>query len=233
MKTQTRNIFIIGVLLIGLGIGGCKENDDLYMYEDDSPAVYFWDGSIVDSTAYTFAVASIDQYIDTVYIPVRIMGFAADRDRIINIAVSDSSTAIRGEHFEIGRTVVGAGKYADSVEVYVYRTEDMVEKSYTIYLQIKESEDFIPGYEDYQTYAISVTDQVLPPSWSYTLISNFGAYSVVKFRFMVSVLQVSTFDGVLPSEYAAMASRVKLALAEYEAEYGPLYDENGERVTFP
>lgn len=234
MKTKK-----LWMLLSGFGalwIAGCKENAGMYMYEDDAPAVYFYAGTSTysaDSLVHNFVLTPVEQDMDTVYVPLRILGFAADRDRAVNISVADSSTAISGVHYDLGPAVIPAGKYSDSIPVYVYRTAEMQEQRLRLYLRIEPSEDLTTGYDRYLSYKVVVTDQVLPPTWSYTYSSTFGNYSNVKFRFMVSVLQVTSFTGLYPSEIAGMASRVKAALAVYEAENGPLYDENGVRVTFP
>ena len=126
-----------------------------------------------------------------------------------------------------------AGSYLDSLPVYLYRTADMTDSTFIMYAVLQPSADFKQGYENHLTYKVRITDRVVPPVWSYTMSSTFGAFSNVKFRFMVSVLQVTTFSGLLPSQAAAMATKCKLALAEYEVANGQLIDENGQRVVFP
>lgn len=214
---------------------GCNKNTDLDLYEND-PAISFYSGfsaTASDTAQYNFVLEPVTRTIDTIYIPIRIQGFAADKDRVVNVAAADSSTAKAGVHYKFGPAIVHAGSYLDSIPVYLYRTADMVDSTFIVYAVLQSSDDFKQGYENHLTYKIRITDRVVPPVWSYTMSSTFGAFSNVKFRFMVSVLQVTTFSGLLPSQAAAMATRCKLALAEYEAANGNLIDENGQRVVFP
>ncbi|MDR6339591.1 hypothetical protein HNQ91_002642 [Filimonas zeae] len=224
------------IIAAGLGmlLPGCKK-DDFYMYSSQ-PAIYFYSGvgvNMPDSAAYNFILLPVTQTADTVYLPVRVQGFSNTADRTISYTVADSSTAVAGTHYTIGKAVLHAGRYVDSIPVYLKRTADMANNTLKLYVQLKPSADLEQGYSNHLVYKLTVTDRVVPPSWTYTLSSTFGAYSHVKFRFIVSVLQVTSFTGLLPSQAAAMATKCKLALVEYEAANGPLIDENGARVVFP
>lgn len=228
-------IFLI-LLLAGTGalLPGCRK-DDLYMY-NSQPAIYFYSGvsaNAVDSAAYNFILLPVTQTADTVYLPVRVQGFSAATDRKIEYTIADTSTAKAGTHFTMGPAVLHANRYADSIPVYVKRTADMANATFNLVVQLKPSAELGQGYANHLAYKLTITDRVVPPTWTYTLSSTFGAFSNVKFRFMVSVLQVTSFSGLLPSAAAAMATKCKLALAEYEAANGPLIDENGVRVVFP
>lgn len=232
MKQLSRFIYLL--LIAGTVVTGCRK-DEFDMYKS-SPAIYFYSGvstTATDSAAYNFILLPATQTADTVYLPVRVQGFSAAVDRVINYAVADSSTAKEGTHFKIGPAVMHAGRYMDSIPVYLQRTKNMADSTLRIYIQLEASADFAVGYGNHLAYKLTVTDRVVPPTWSYTLSSTFGAFSNVKFRFMVSVLQVTSFSGLLPSQAAAMATKCKLALAEYEAANGPMLDENGVRVVFP
>lgn len=233
MKRILSIIVLAGI--VGALVSGCNKNTDLKLYTND-PAIYFYQGTnsvSMDSSSFNFVLLPVNQTVDTVYVSLRIMGFPADKDRVVNVRVNDSTTAQQGVQFKVGPAVVHAGNYVDSFPVYVYRTADMADSTFNVYLNVDTSADFKLGYQEYLWYVLSITDRVVPPNWSYTFSSTFGAYSNVKFRFMVSVLQVTTFSGLLPSQAAAMATKCKLALAEYETANGPLMDENGQRVVFP
>lgn len=211
------------------------QKSELLSYTNE-PGVYFYQGpniTSIDSVGYNFILLPINEAVDTVYLPLRIMGDPASTDREVAIQVVDSSTAKEGVHFTFGAKIVHAGKFTDSIPLYLKRTSEMTTSILKLFLQIVPSKDFQPGYATYQDFKITITDQLIPPTWSFTMSSTFGTYSTVKFRFMVSVLQRVSFTGLFPSELASMASQVKLALAEYENTNGPLLDENGIRVVFP
>lgn len=233
MKALAYKIF--GLMLAVVLITGCKENDDLMMYEND-PGVYFplgISGVTIDSIGYNFILKPIDQTKDTIYIPVRIMGDVAEVDRLVELQVVDTSTAKEGTDFTFGPKIVRAGHFTDSIPLYVTRTAPLTSKILKLYLNIAPSKDFKVGYTGLTDFKISITDQLVPPVWSYTMNVTFGAFSTVKFRFMVSTLQRVSFSGIFPSELAAMGSKCKVALSQYEAANGPLLDESGLRVVFP
>ena len=229
------SINILAALLLLIQFSSCKENDDQLMYQND-PGIYFYSRNHPfpnDSIVYNFILTPLEQMKDTVYLPLRIMGDAAAYDRQVNLRVEDSSTAKEGVDFSFGPMVVKAGKYTDSVEVYVVRNGELQEEVKHLYITVQQSKDFKPGYSDFQKFTVAITDQLLPPTWTYTLNVTFGAFSMTKFRFMVTTLKRTDFSGILPSEMAAMGSKCKVALADYEETNGPLLDENGIRIVFP
>jgi hypothetical protein len=229
------NILLALAAGLGISVAGCNKNTDLALYEND-PAISFYTNvgvNAVDTAAYNFVLLPVNEKTDTVYLPIRVQGFAATKDRQVNITVRDSSTARAGIHYKIGTAILHAGRYMDSIPVYLYRKAGMTDTTFKMYLDLQPSADLKLGYGNHLAYKLTVTDRVVPPTWSYTFSSTFGAFSNVKFRFMVSTLQVTSFSGLLPSQAAAMATKCKLALAEYEAANGPLIDENGQRVVFP
>lgn len=234
MKSKFIYALVIATLMVTTG---CRTNNDLLMYSND-PGVYFYAGTNTtsgDTLGYNFILKPDSVKRDTIYLPLRIMGDTANRDRVVEIAVADSSTAKEGVDFEFGSKLVRAGRYSDSIELYLLRTEDLKAKIKKLYLRIVPSKDFKPGYYAFQDFRVSVTDQVVPPTWTGNHIRIFGAFSMVKFRFMVETLQRVTFglNELTLSQMTAMATLCKLALAEHEKIHGPLLDENGQKVVFP
>ncbi|RFS20684.1 DUF4843 domain-containing protein [Chitinophaga silvatica] len=228
-------IYILTTFLLLLHFSSCKQDKDLLMYQND-PGIYFYSRTNSrpgDSIIYNFILAPLEQIKDTVYLPLRIMGDPATYDRAVQLLVADSSTAKEGVDFTFGPKIVRAGHFTDSIQVYVLRKSEMQTQVKRLYVVIQQSKDFKPGYDDFRKFTVAITDQVLPPTWTYSLNVTFGAFSMVKFRFMVTTLKRTNYAGILPSEMAAMASKCKVALAEYEETNGPLLDENGIRIVFP
>lgn len=239
-------LYIIpGVLML---VAASCTKEDLIPYEQD-PRIYFSkvirnSGKYGDSINYTFGVKPLDLQVDTVILQLNIMGLATDADRTINLMVEDSSTAVKGYHYNFGPLVMPAGKYTTEIPVLIYKRPGMKDSTLLLYLAIGESKDFKPGYTDKTTtssvrdrlhYKISMTDQLIKPSnWDNSLVSSFGAYSKVKYQFMITSTGKTEWDvTIFPSEQNYLVQACKEALYNYEQQHGPLIDEAGNRVTFP
>ena len=223
-------LFLAGWLLVG-----CNKEDRL-MYEND-PGIFFFEGWYIlnpDSIDRTFVVKPEDIIKDTVMLNLRISGFAADKDREVNLVVADSSTGERGKHFQFDPVIIKAGEYTAQVPVYLSRTPDMKTKQFRIWLTLGESADFEPAFGNRTSYLIKVTDQLSKPEdWGDWL---YGNYSLVKHQFMVSRLghaRITMSMGAQFSEMLSILQKMRTELADYELEHGVLIDENGDQVTFP
>ncbi|WP_341835695.1 DUF4843 domain-containing protein [Chitinophaga pollutisoli] len=232
----------IAILSAFASLAACRQDDRL-MYQQDS-RIYFTKNVVnADSLVYSFAVKDASLMKDTAWITLRIMGLPADKDRAINIAVSDTSTAKLGYHFEMGPLVMPADSFQKRIPVILYRKPGMKDSILTIDLSVQESADFKPGYNDKPAsspidrlhYKISVTDQLLKPArWDVSLAGSFGAYSETKFRFMIQSTGKTDWNStIFPADQQFLIQTVKYALYKYEEQFGPMIDENGDRVEFP
>lgn len=237
MKMTYLNTIIYSVLL-ALALTACKEDQSL-IYTQDA-RIYFREGVTVE---YSFTAEPANVTTDTLFIPLRIMGSAADRDRAFHIIIDDSSTAKRGYHFQFGPLVIPANSYELSLPVYLYRRPGLKDSVVNAYLTIGESADFKPGYTDKANsinpynklhYRISLHDQLLKPSsWDTRWATYFGTYSKTKHQFINQVYGSASWPSVnFPQDINFVVQTMKLALYNYEQANGPLIDENGERVVF-
>lgn len=226
-------------------IASCSKTDQL-LYDVSETRIYF--SKVVrsseryaDSIDYTFGVKPFDLLVDTVFLRLNIIGDAVNYDREINIIAEDSSTAKRGYHYDFDKLIMPADSFSKEINVLVYKRPGLKDSTLTLYLKIGESKDFKIGYTDLPAtrykrdrlhYKISITDQLLrPTSWKE---STFGAYSKVKFQFMILATGKADWNvTIFPSEENFLAQAVKGALFDYEQLNGPLIDETGERVVFP
>lgn len=216
----------------------CKK-EELKLYEQD-PRIYFERGLSED---FTFTNFGEEVTSDTIYIPLRIMGSATDQDRTFDIIVDDSSTAVRGYHFDFGSMVIPANSYAVDLPIYLYRKPGLKDSIADAYLTIGETADFKPGYGDkvridpYDRlhYKISINDQLLKPSdWDFSWLFFLGDYSKAKHLFINQVYGSGEWtDLMFPQDMNFLVQTVKFAYYEYKQENGPLIDENGNEVTFP
>jgi len=204
----------------------------------------------IDSLNYSFADKNSSVTIDTVWLPVRLAGYTADHDRPIKLsAVSAGTTAIAGTHYKLMNYVMPKDSFQTSLGVVLIRDPSLQDTSVVLNLQLQPSDDFpvlmkdtLMGdgaYYSRNSIRIIITDRLIKPSnWDTYLVTFFGSYSEVKFRFMTGVLGVSSFPNTGPNalKYPQLQyyqTVVRNALIDYNAAHGPLIDENGNPVTFP
>lgn len=227
--------YIVIILLLFTAAACTKEERLTY---NESPSVYFYKFiTNPDSINYTFVVKPDSVLTDTLYLNLRITGQASDKDRKVNIVLGDGSTAQKGKHFNIAEAIIKAGTYDVKVPVYILRSPDEKDSIFVAWFNIAASDDFKPGYNSDLTYKIGITDQLIRPAdWSGITELFYGAYSKVKHQFMVSRLgttAITISTGAQFSEIMSILQKMRVELVKYEAQNGPLIDENGVRVTFP
>jgi hypothetical protein len=241
MKIVTRLLGITAAIIC-LFCACTKENRSTYV---EDPRVYFSKFiTNADSVVYSFGIKPVTRVDDTVYLTVRIMGSAVKFDRVMNIKVSDTSKAKAGYHYKIGSMIMPADSFQVRVPVYLYRKPGLKDSIVTIDFIMGESKDFKPGYGDIPStnykldrlhYKIALTDQLLKPgNWDSQYLSVFGAYSRVKFQFMINATGKTDWTSTpYPGDKNFLVQQVKYALYQYELVNGPLIDENGEHVVLP
>ena len=153
MFTRKHSLYsLIPVLLLAAFVS-CKKSE-LTAFEQPAMVQFYkhFDDPKKDSFLYSFAIKPDDLMTDTIKLPVRISGIAADKDRQINLKpVTDSTNAVAGTDYIIHSSVVHAGKYTDSILVIVKRTPDMVTTEKRLMLEIVPSADFQPGIPNMPT----------------------------------------------------------------------------------
>lgn len=236
-------LIVLVCFVSGMSITSCSDSEEL-MFNLEKPGVYFYKSAgneYTDSLNYSFVISAASVIKDTLdqELRVRIMGQAASYDREINLIVEDSSTAVQGEHFDLPDAVImPANAFEVYVPIYLYRTEDLKESVKRAYFTLKDSEDFIVGYQDNQQHIITVTDKLTRPNdWNGGLTDLFyGVYSVRKHEFMVQTLGTTSITmgtGAAISQMMSFQQQMLVALAKYKTENGSMIDENGNEVTFP
>ena len=247
MKQTILYIFILCLLF------ACKK-DEISSSPDAAPSVYFiYTASAtgnIDSISYTFVEKSSATLSDTVWLPVRISGPTAARDRDISLTVaSEGTTAVKDKHYKLLNYVLPKDSFASRLGVVLLRDASLQETSVALNLRLQPSADFTTLMKDtlmgggrfYSRNQVKIifTDRLLKPdNWDSYLVTFFGAYSEAKFRFIAGVLGVSSFPttGANPVNYPRMQfyqNTVRNALADYTAANGPLVDENHNTVVIP
>ncbi|MCR5131659.1 MAG: DUF4843 domain-containing protein [Prevotella sp.] len=246
MNTKKYNMVIVGAFsllfpLFSLLLTGCSTDEDFF-YQDE-PRVRLvgektWAAG-TDSVTFSFVTYPQDTIEKTIYVDAQIMGEVADRDRTVNITVDAEKTTAATSQYVVPQSVtVPSGQASGRFAVVLKRDASLETKTVRLYLKVAESADFKVGVNE-ENHISFIWNDILskPKNWD-ELESFFGAYSNVKYRFML--LNMRSDDGELSAETMSWAKlnslkiRFQNALDAYNAAHpgNPLTDENGNLVTF-
>lgn len=204
----------------------------------------------IDSLNYSFVEKKSTVQQDTIWFATRITGNPASYNRVINLLpVEAGTTAVPNVHYKLLPYTMPQNSFQTNVGVVLIRDASLRDTSFTLTLSIRPNEDFPVlmkdtlmadgAYYDRNRIKIVFTDRLIKPAnWDTYLIIFFGAYSDTKFRFIASVLGVSSFPttGANAVGYPTMQyyqNTVRNALLAYNAANGPLIDEHGNPVVIP
>lgn len=156
-------------VMVSLLISACN-NDSLIYDQSQKRSVYFYkdashyiSGIVPDTIQFSFA--AMDESVYHFEIPVRFIGMPAEKELECEIdVVTDSSTAIRGKHFEINNVLFSKNSVEGFLTLQLLRTEDLMKCPVIIFLRFKENRYFKPMENDH--FLLYITDGVLvAPSW--------------------------------------------------------------------
>jgi hypothetical protein len=242
-------LFAVAVVVLA---AGCKKSE-LTQYEQADMIYIYKDAFNTknDSATYSFAIKDNILQVDTVKVPVRIMGVAKNTAREVKLGIiATGTTAIEGTHYEFLPYTIPAGAYSADLPVVIKRTTALKTQEFRLQLQILESKDFKPGVPHSQVsgnfagaslqYLIKINDFLTKPSnWDSRLATFFGSYSQVKYKFVIEVTGLFEFSygfqgaTIAYGEMLYYQALCKRKLEEYVAVNGPLMDEFGAPVVFP
>jgi len=229
-----------------------KENPALYQ----SPAmIYVYKSSTnpyKDSIDYSFITKPITQQQDTVYIPVRIIGYSTSTDRVINlVADTGRTTAVTGVNYSfLSSYIIPKDSFSARLPVIVKRTVGEQTTEARLWVKLVNSADFKTGIDSQLTYLVKINDMVTKPAdWNLLAGTStyFGTWTNVKYRFIISVTGITDFGTLTvppPGQTVPFTglqvfyykTQCVTALALYNANPAnnpPLKDENGNIVTIP
>lgn len=232
-------------LLVALGtilfFVGCKKSELTKYDQPDKVYVYKLSSDAnKDSATFSFALRPSAQLQDTVKIPLRIMGTARGADRQVQVnVVADSSTGVAGTHYQLLPAIIPANSFTGYIPVLVKKTPDMKTTEFRLWVEVGTSADFQPGIPTSLRYLVKINNFFTKPSnWDSQLVGFFGAFSQVKYGFIINVTGRSEFsfsgtDAINSPMATYYKVQCKNALADYNAANGTLYDEFGLPITFP
>jgi len=190
MKNGILYIIIFGAIL---PFAACKEDVPTVFAEPDG--IYF--SAPADSMTYTFAKYP-NRLIDTLKIPVTVLGKAAGTDRTISIEKLSGAdiNGTEGVHYKLLQPyIIPAGKVTTTLPVVIYRTGDMDSLSIYFKFQLKANESFISGISAKTALKIKVGYLQKPPTWGeFTgtqwagYSDNFGTWTKTKYKVVLDAL---------------------------------------------
>lgn len=243
--------FFAAIMMCVFLMTSCKKAELIKYQLPDM--VYFYKASGLtnnDSTTYSFAIKDKTLLTDTVFLPMQIMGGAKDYEREIKLVAVDSlTTAVAGTDYVLIKTVIPAGAFNANVPMIVKRDPVIKTIEKRLVLEVQQSKDFLPGVPSTSVtsisnaggttrYLVKINDYLTKPNnWDTYLKIFFGAYSQVKYGFIIQATGRALFPLGVPGglSYDQMSYYRQVcrnALAEYVAQNGPLIDEFENPVTF-
>ena len=188
-----KGFFYIIIFAGILPFAGCKEDVPTIFAEPDG--IYFSASS--DSLYYTFAKYP-NRTVDTLKIPVTVLGKAAEVDRVFRVdKIPDSGfNGVEGVHYKLlSPYTLPAGKITMQIPVVIYKTGDMDSLLIQFKLRLTENENFVSGISSKAFLKVKVAYLQKPPTWGEFggsqwagFNGNFGTWSKTKYKVILDAL---------------------------------------------
>lgn len=176
----------------------CKQDMELFNQPD---GVYF--GMKADSLFYSFAKYP-SRAVDTLKIPVMVLGDAAGEDRQLTVEkiISPEMNAIEGVHYKmLPPYKMPAGKVSTEIPVVVYRTGDLDSVLVNFGLQLKTNDQFASGISSKTSLKFKLAYLQKPPTWGEPggsnwagFRDNFGTWTKTKYKVILAALHDPVSD---------------------------------------
>jgi len=237
IKHMKQTLYMIILILCCIS---CKKDDIQFFEGKDAMSLYIGQYE-ADSTLYSFATRSAGIKQDTVFVKVRIQGSSRKVERVIELEPFQGTSAVEGTDYLLPKFILPADSIEVRYPVILLRSERLKDERIVLNVAVKASEVFEKGaigQEINKSYSIPYYKIIFndflskPPYWD-NIEWAVGTFSIAKFQFMFRIYgSDKDFENVTTGELLNMRLRLRAAQAEYEAENGPLLDENGLHVTF-
>ena len=221
-----------------IGATSCS-TDNIDIYNGGNQVYFERVPSQADSLTFSFAVYDEEITSSVIEIPIISTGKICNYDREVKFEIKKESSAIEGSDYSIEKVTIPAGEYKTTMKVTLFRKAELKEHEKIILFQMLPTSelniDVDPNWTDYK---LKINDILTKPTrWIYECQPYFGTYSDVKYKFIIDTLGIWDFpdsgENAIPkSQMYYYQDKMKSALAEWEKENGPMYDEKGNKVTF-
>ena len=212
MKTLPSIILILAAISVVLS---CKK-DDIDVYKMEDSAVSFV------STTNSFSLRGLTEALDTLRVPLELVGPVADYDRPVSVLIKDHerNTAKENADFRIIEAVVKAGAMSGYILVEVKKLQVNVDELVTT-LQIQPNEYFRKGYSGFDATIVSWSETYARPAQEKVWRAWYNFFCHGYSRNLHSVLitvfgeEIETYSQQKPTEEEAARVRADfLASAE-------------------
>ena len=179
-----KNILYFTIVFLLIMTACSKSEIDTW---DARPRVWFTNSN--DTTLFSFYTQPEGTTESVVEVPISMAGRVADEDRTVTVKDLGSSPFNPGSRYEIVSAVIPAGEVTGTLQVKVYKTENLEEASDTLNFEIYGSEVFEVGLSDYLHHAIIISSSLAKPSWWDSTADRYvGYYSEKKLEIIYTVL---------------------------------------------
>ncbi|WP_294182934.1 DUF4843 domain-containing protein [Sphingobacterium sp.] len=174
MKFNPILFMLLGMLLLF----SCKKAS-LITYDQPANVYFDLNDADRDSIIYTFAY-DLEKSSDTVYFPVKIMGYRDAKPRKYEAyIVADSSTAKMGIHYDKLETAytLKAEEGRAYLPIIVHNVKDLEDRAVSLIIKLRENSDFGIRNPDLIRVKLVLSAKLERPSWWDNWLNN---YSQVK-----------------------------------------------------
>ena len=252
MKKYIKKINLI-LCLVVIFATSCVEETVLKF--DDQDSLYFFRGSNnyigetqIDSVVFSFFFEPLFVERDTAWLDIRLTGMPSGVPRPIPVSQINAGSpgaAVAGTHYICftdpqfaQHLILPAGGHGIMLPVVLLRHVDMRTEEFRLEIGIGTSQFFVEGITGQTVFLLKINDFASkPPNWDlpHTLLETFGSWGARKMWFLYNHVGFRDFwsgDRILPDMQNYWRHLAQTRLAEFEAIHGPLYEDDGTRVTF-
>lgn len=221
-----------------------EEMDAIYFRLPDPNAFTDESISIVgDTIFFTFAYFDDDKVKShDVFVPLEVVGFAADRERKFHIEVKSKPNTVAGVDYVAPDQAqpLHADKMYDSLRVTFNRTKSMQSEHKELEINIIDGGDFIKGVKDNLHVVIKVSDMLEKPVWWDKWSVGFGEWHPAKLREWFKIWgtdplssTVSQIGWYFTSQECMAIVKLKAVFDKAEADGNPFLDEHQNILKIP
>ena len=198
-KVKLAGIISCFLLLASLVIISC-DNDE-YLYKASTDTIWLSGDPAQeakeDSVLYSFKIYSSDVREQTMNLIVNLTGEVADHDRSFMLEVVPEETNVTPDDYEIGPTILPAGKYKVTVPIKVKRTAKNVDLARTaakLTLRVATTDELGIGRSERAKYSIMWCNYLIrPASWD-NIQFYIGPFSQARFKFIIDFTGFTDFN---------------------------------------
>ena len=245
-KKVSLGVFALLMPLACLLIMSCE--NDAYLYKGKDSVWLSGDPAqeaTTDSVLYSFKLYGSDVVEQTMNLIVNLTGDATSNDRTFKLEVVNEETNVSPGDYEIGATVLPAGKYQAVVPIKVKRTAssiDLKKVAAKLTLRVVPTDDLGAGRTEREKYSILWCDYLVKPATWGIIEWYIGPFSQARFKFIIDFTgytEFSEFDGDYSRQIGFQGLLIKL-LNQYNSdpanegreEGWPYLNDNGEPLEF-